>query len=181
VLARPHAAGASEAALDLVEHEDRPRSVAQLPQAAQEAVRRNDDAAVALDRLDEHTRGRLDSGRGIGERVLEQRQRRLAGIAVPGPGAPERIRIRDEDRLGDDPELLAVGALACVAQGSDTSTRVGAREGDHVAATGRGTGELDGHLVRHRPGDGEQDAIELGRRDCAEPLVELGPYLGRRS
>ncbi len=84
-------------------------------------------------------------------------------------------------RVGGDAELLAVGVLAGVPHCSDRPPRIRPREGDHIAAPGRGPGKLDRRLVRHRPRDREQHAVERGRRDREEPLVELGPDLGRSS
>ena len=109
--------------------------------------------------------------------MLEQCEHGSARVV---PGAPIWIGIRDEVRVRRDPEVLPVGALAGIAQGADAPSRIGAGEGDHVPAAGGGSRELDGHLVRHRAGDRQQDAVELRRRNRMEPLVELGPYLGRR-
>ena len=49
--------GAAEARLDLVEDQEAVVPVGQLAQAPQVAVRRDDDAALALDRLDEDGAG----------------------------------------------------------------------------------------------------------------------------
>ena len=181
VVRRPHATAAPEAALDLVEDEERAGPVAKPSQAAEEAVRRDHDASIPLNRLDEDAGGRLHSGSRVGERVLEQPEHDVPGIAAARPGAPVRIRVGDEVRVGGDAELLAVGVLAGVPHCSDRPPRIRPREGDHVAAPGRRPGKLDCRLVRHRPRDREQHAVERGRRDREEPLVELGPNLGRSS
>ena len=53
VLARPHRAGAADAGLHLVDHEQDAVLVAQRAQVGEPARRRHDVAALALDRLDE--------------------------------------------------------------------------------------------------------------------------------
>ena len=49
-------------------------AVAQLAQAGEEPVRRDDDAAVALDRLDDDRRDRADARRRVLERVADERE-----------------------------------------------------------------------------------------------------------
>jgi hypothetical protein len=73
VIAGPRASGAAEPALDLVEDEQRPVLVAEPAKPPQEAVFRDYRAGVALHRLHEHARRRVDPGRGIGEQLLEHR------------------------------------------------------------------------------------------------------------
>src|SRR5436305_1295284 len=115
VVGGPHPPTPPEAALNLVEDEQRAGAVAQLPQAAEEPFGRDDDAAVSLDRLNEDARRGLHSRRGVGERMLEEPEGHLARIAARCPGASVWIRIGDEVRIRSDTELLAVGALARVA------------------------------------------------------------------
>jgi oligopeptide/dipeptide ABC transporter ATP-binding protein len=62
VVRRPHASAAPEAALDLVEDEERAGAVAEPPQTCEEAGGRDHHAAVPLNRFDEDARGRLHSG-----------------------------------------------------------------------------------------------------------------------
>jgi len=71
-LAGPPLARPAEPALDLVEDERHLVLVGDLAEAFQEAVRRHDDAALALNGFDEDT----DRIRQSPERVLEDRTRR---------------------------------------------------------------------------------------------------------
>src|SRR6266550_3234537 len=73
MLARPHFAGPSYAALYLVAHEQDAVAVAQLPQSLQIAGRRHHVAALALDRLHEHRRDALRV-QPLGEQVVLDRR-----------------------------------------------------------------------------------------------------------
>ena len=86
VLGRPGPAGPPEPALDLVEDEDDAVAIAQLAQPGEEAVGRDDDAAVALDRLDDDrrdaARSRTPGPRARGGRA---RARRSPAVVVRAP------------------------------------------------------------------------------------------------
>src|SRR4051794_15537631 len=77
MLAGPHPAGSAESRLDLVEYEDDAVAVAQLAQPLEEAVRRDDDAAVALDGLDDDRRDGAEPGRRVLEGMPDEGERAI--------------------------------------------------------------------------------------------------------
>jgi len=85
VLVRPQAAGAAQAALHLVEHQQRARVVAQPPQARQEVSAGGEDAALALQRLHKHAgRAPLRQARRIGGAAAPTRCRGAALLCTSG-------------------------------------------------------------------------------------------------
>jgi hypothetical protein len=116
VLVREELAGAAEAGLDLVDHEQHPVLVGELAQPAEVAVRRHHDPGLALDRLDQDGRdvgvhgGRHRIGVAVGQEFeagCERPEARavvgLGGEADDGRGAAVEVALEDQD-LG-----LAVG------------------------------------------------------------------------
>src|SRR2546429_8025192 len=87
MLVGPEVAGASNACLDLVEDEEVARLVAELAEAGQVAVVGHDDAALALDGLDEHggrpaVDGALEGLQVVVGDVLEAGGKRLEAVVV---------------------------------------------------------------------------------------------------
>ena len=112
VVGRPGPTGPPEARLDLVEDEDRAVTVAQLAQPGQEPVRRDDDAAVALDRLDDDRRDRPDAGGRILQRVTDQGQRLAHRPRRPARAASEyAIRVGQELGVGSSPPAARMADL----------------------------------------------------------------------
>ena len=74
VLGRPHRAGAADAGLHLVEHEQDAVLVAQPPQVGEPAGGRDDVAALALDRLDEDRRHVARVGELAEQHLLDVRR-----------------------------------------------------------------------------------------------------------
>ena len=85
VLGRPGPARPPEPALDLVEDEDGAVAVAQLAQAGEEAVGWDDDAAVALDRLDDDRRRPVRSRRPDPRAHAGRARGAISPAPSPGP------------------------------------------------------------------------------------------------
>ena len=91
MLEREPGAGAAEAGLDLVEDQEHAIRIAQPPHAHKPARGRNDDARLALDRLDEHRdrcgRDRpLDRGEIAKGNAAKARCERSETVAIVGLG-----------------------------------------------------------------------------------------------
>ena len=93
MLVRVQPAGARDAALDLVEHQQQAMFVGEPAQTLEERLGRRADAALALDRLDQEARGgvvdqRLGGGEIVERGVAEAGQQRLepaAHLVLIGP------------------------------------------------------------------------------------------------
>ena len=156
-LARPHPAGAPDAGLHLVDHEQDAVVVAQRPELGQPPGGRDDVAALALDRLDE------DGGHvgGIGERVNSTSSMYAAPVRA---SASYGSAVRGVERAGrDDAEA---GPLAGLAGGqreaAERAPVEGAEEGDHVGPPGVVAGQLERRLDGLGAGVGEE-ATPAGR------------------
>ena len=113
---REEAAGAAHAGLDLVEDQQQPVLVAELPEVAQLLVRHRADAALALDRLDQDRRGlRAD--------------RRLRRLQVAERHLVEAVDLRAE--------AFEVFLLAAGGERRQRAAVEGAFEGDDAKALGR--------------------------------------------
>ena len=116
-------AGAADAGLDFVEHQEPAALVANLPQSLEVAVIRNLDAAFARDRLDQHGDDALvvvtDMAHGIEivvrypEETLHQRFEARLDFAVAARGEC-RQRAAVETALGDDDAGRADVVLAAI-------------------------------------------------------------------
>ena len=71
-------------------------AIAQLAEPGEEAVGWDDDAAVALDRLDDDGGDRSDPGGRILERMPDERERHLAGTVARAERPAIRIRVGQE-------------------------------------------------------------------------------------
>ncbi|GBD12970.1 hypothetical protein HRbin24_00991 [bacterium HR24] len=151
-------AAAAQSRLHLVQHEEDARLAAPLPHLTQVVGRRNDDAVLALHRLQQHRRRALGSGAadGIGIAVRdadEARRQRLEGGAVTlhptgrdgGQGAAM------EGALGNDD---LVSPLAVVPSPA--------------------TGQLDGRLHRLGPRITEKGALHTGGLAEQPGQLQLG-------
>ena len=194
--------GATEAADHLVEHEQDAVRVADLAQALQVALGRHEAAGRAGDRLDEargdvlgavevhearEVFGELDAVRAFAPREEVLLEVRVPHVRDAGQPGSEFAAVVDEARQRDAAEVDAVvGALA---------------RDEHVAAalTARlVVGERDLHrgVDRLRAGVGEEDPVEVARRQLGDARrelellrmpaqerrheVELAPAAGRR-
>ena len=180
VLGRPGPARPPEAALDLVEDEDRAVAVAQLAQPGEEAVGWDDDAAVALDRFDDDGGDRSDPGGRILQRVPDERERHLAGAVARAQRPAIRIRVGQEVGVRVAPGRSPHPRLAVEADDPAAATEVAAREGDDLVPPGQRPGQLERGVVGVRAAQPEQDPIEPGRRDRHERLLERDARLARR-
>ena len=172
VLDRPQLAGAVEAHLDLVDHQQDAVLVEHLLQPLEEVHRRDDVAAGALDRLDVEGGVFGLPGLGVPDAVifgLEQAGelvRRTARRTLPcscpwGRGSSRGIRH----------ELRAVAEMAVAAaiavgrgdrRGAERAAVIAALEGEHQALAARGVAhELEAVLDRLGAADVEMDAALL--------------------
>ncbi|MGC0369449.1 hypothetical protein RKD05_001701 [Microbacterium sp. SLBN-111] len=112
-VARERLAHAAEARLDLVGDEQHVVLGADLPHPAEEPLRRDDDAGLALDRLEEHRGGVLVDRGGDGIRVsvghMDEAGRVRTEVVVRGGvvaetddrrGAAVEVTVRDDDGRG---------------------------------------------------------------------------------
>ena len=182
VLARERRAGASEPRLDLVGDQQHVALRAEFARPAQVAVRRDDDAGLALDRLDEEGHGVVVE-RGL-ERLrvavwhhLEPRGERpeVPARGLVGREADDRDRSAVEVPVGDD-DLRAIRGHALdlvppLASGLDRGLdglRAGVHQQRHVhLAQLSEVAQERTHLVVVERAARERDAIQLllGRRD----------------
>ncbi len=169
--------GAPEAGHDLVaDHQDVvPR--ADLADALDVAVRRDQDAVRPDDRLEEDRRDRV--GALVADHVLEALQAlrdRARLLLAPAVGV----------RVAHDPdEARLVGPAARVAgEGHRPEGRavVGAIAGEDLVPAGVVAGELDRVLDRLGAAEGEEDLVEVAGQDLgqlrAEPPADLGREAG---
>ena len=194
VVAGEGLAGAAEAGLDLVGGEQHVVLGAEVADAAQVAVRRDDHAALALDRLDQDRDGvgvdrGLDRGQvavGDGDEAGRERAEAVAGVGVVGEaddGGGPAVEVAGGD---DDLGLVGGDALDLVAPLAGDLDRgldgLGAgvhRQHEVLAAqvAERG-GEVGEPVVHERPA-GERQLVELGvgggeQRGVAVAEVERG-------
>jgi len=133
VRVRPQRARAGQTALDLIEDEHGADGVAALAEDEQELGRRDVDAALALDRLDD------DTARLVRDQGLELRDVVVRAVLEPG----------DHGREGG-----LVFRVRGRGQSAHAATMKGVVEGDELVLRARGVegasdlaGELDGRLV----------------------------------
>ena len=147
-------------------------AVAQLAQAGEEAVGRDDDAAVALDRLDDDGRGGAEPGRRVLEGVADQREGAVAGVSRRRRAASDTGTGRAGSGRPARSRRVAGSGLAVEPDDAAAATEVAAGERDDLAAAGQRAGELDGRVVGVRAAEAEQDAVQTGRGDVEERLLE---------
>ena len=153
---RPVLAGASDAALNGVEHEQGVVAVGQAAGRAEELGLHGVDAAFALDAFDDDAAGAFTEGRFEG------------GDVVGG----------DPARAGQQGfKVLAVLGLAGDGDGPDGTAVEGVIEGEDLGPVGSGVGaeDLDGAFHGLGAGVGEEDAVEAG--DLAQALGQFAGVL----
>ncbi len=106
-LGREHPAGATDAALHLVEHQQDAVLVAALAQALEPRDRRDDVAALTEHRLDDHR------GDGVRRRLQRQQLVEAASVELGAPALAElqRVGVR-RDRDATEQRLVAGAVLA---------------------------------------------------------------------
>ncbi len=173
-------AGAPEAGLHLVGHEQDPVPGRDLPQSGQERGRRHPVAALAENGLD-HERGHPGGHHHLREQLLE------LGLPVAGAGAGVVRSPGGAVAVGVGRVVHGAGEGLEVA--ADRHTRGGeghglrrpaveaATEGDDGGAPGGRPGELDGRLRRLGPGVGQEGLPVVAGQHVAQPLVQPQPGL----
>ena len=156
LLEREHRPGAAEAGLHLVEDQERTALTAQTRRLGDELARGRTHTALALHELDDERRG-LARDRGVERlRLVEWDVRGAREEAV----AAERLAILRPPGRGERAHRLPVEA---------THRR------DDPRPLRRHSRELQRALDRFRAAVAEEVAVELGRKDLREPVVQLGP------
>ncbi len=181
VLAGEPVAGAAEPGLDLVGDEQDAVGPAPLGDLGQEAGRRDDEAALALDRLDEHRGGvRLaDLGVHQGHELLE----RLVGAVLRTGRPAERVGHRHPvDLAGERAEAVLVRhVLRRQRHRQVGASVVGVVEGDDRLPAGGVPGDLDRVLDRLGAGVEQRRALLVGaRRQLVQLLGDRDVPLVRR-
>ena len=152
-------AGAAKAGLDFV-NDHQPATLAHLGGSGGEiAVRRFDNAAIALDGLDNEARELsrgcvLDGAVNFGE----------IGLGVIAEDAPIGIRIGDVMNAGEEGDVVAEAADAGERLGPDGGAVIGIAQRQHVNVAG----ELLGH------DQGEIDGFGAAVGEMHHPVVALG-------
>ena len=178
VIRAEHLAGAADAGLHFVEHEQDPVLVAELPQALQEPVRRHEVAALALQRLDHDRRDFLRRHVAL-EQHADVIEHGLALVAAREQRAV-RIRVGHVRHAGhgrEEARLLRVlaGRERQRAHGAAVEA---AEEGDDAAALRHVARELQCALDRLRARLAEEGHARLAdRHDRGEALGERGHLL----
>ena len=174
VVHREPAARPAEARHDLVgDHQD-PVPIADLADAGDVPVGRDEDAVRADDGLEEDRRDRVRAF--VADHVLQALEalRHRAGLRLT---PAMRVRIAD-----DPDEAGLVGPAPRVAgQGHGAKRRavVRAIAGEDLVASGRVASELDGVLDGLGAAEREEDLVHVAGQDLGELGPEPGPDLGR--
>ena len=169
VLDREQLAGAREAGLHLVDDQADPVLVADRAQPLHELLSRGQEAALALDRLDDDRRDLL--GRHLRDEELPQLGER--GARVGAAVVLREGRAVDLGRERPHPDLVRVRARG-ERHRQQRAAVEGALEGDHGGSLGVEPRELDG--VLDRLGAGVEEGGLGGpaeRRALEQPLGEL--------
>ena len=140
---------ATHAGLDLVEDEQRSGVIADLPGGGEVAVGGHDDAALALDGLEQHGRHALVDGGGQRLDVAERDQAELG-----------------HERLERRPE----GLTASGRQGEAGVTVVAVHGRDDPVSTRRPTGQLQGEVDGLAAARAEHRAGQVTGRDLGQAL-----------
>ncbi len=174
VLDRPHRPGAAHAGLHLVDDQRDAALGGDPAHGAQPVVRRGDDAALALDGLQDHRGGRDDTAGRVVEQPFDVGGREF-GARLPAD--PERaavaVGVGQPDDLAAAGQRLLDGDVAGEREGSGGHPVVGAGEGEGAGAAGRGLHQLERGLDGVGPGgpaevharavgEGGRQALEQG-------------------
>ena len=164
MLDRPHLAGASGAGLDLVGDQQDAVRVADVAQPLQEAVLRDEVAALPLDRLDDDRRDLVGRGELVEQHLVEPAQVLDPSVRSVEDARQERAEAGVVLRLGRGQRDRAVGPAVERAE-----------EGHDVRPLRREAGELDRGLddLGARVAEVGPDATR-DRRDPGQLAADLG-------
>lgn len=169
-------ARAREARLDLVDDEQRAMRRKDLLDALEVALRRHDDARIALDRLRDE-RARMTGRRGLDDVLDHVRAGEVTRLAILAERAAVTVRIRCEV---DAAYRLRVRAPHLDARYAHAELRAAVQaiaQGDDLAAARVDGGEQQRALRRLRARRAEERFLQLARRDLRELLREVHEIL----
>ena len=179
-LRREGLAGAAEAGDDLVEDQQDAVPVADLAQALQVALRRDQHARRAGHRLDDHRRDRRrvmqrdQALQVVGQFRAMRRQADAEGIAGDVVGVAQVVDARQQR-----PEHLAVGDHAAHRHAAEVDAVITALAADEAGALAFAAGavvgqrDLQRRLHRLRAGVGEEHLVHALGRDAGQPRGEF--------
>lgn len=169
-------ARAREARLDLVDDEQRAVRRKDLLDALEVALRRHDDARIALDRLRDE-RARMAGRRGLDDVFDHVRAGEITRFAILAKRAAVAVRIRREV---DAAYRLRVRAPHLDARHAHAELRAAVQaiaQGDDFAAACVDGGEQQRALRRLRARRAEERFLQLARRDLRELFREVHEVL----
>src|SRR3954471_5113470 len=159
--------GAAEAGHHLVGHHQDPVAVADLADALDVPVRRDEDAVRPDDRLEEYRGDRLRTL--VPDHVLETLEALLDGpwlLLTPAV----RVRVADD---ADEPRLVRPAPrVSRQRHRPERRSVVRAVPGEDLVAPGVVTGDLDRILDRLGAAEREEDLVDVARQDLGELLAE---------
>ncbi len=150
-------------------------AVADLPDPLEVALLGRDAAAGVLQRLEDHRRDRLGA---LEQDALLDLVRRPERVAVLGPAVAVRVRHVDPAR-GERLELAAKRGDARGAEGTEGGAVVRDLARDQLGLQGVSPGpviaarQLDRRLDRLRAAVGEEDPVQVARRQRRDPRRQL--------
>ena len=159
VIAGEPVTGAAQAALDLVGDQHDAVSGAELREPGQEPVRRDDEPALALDRLDQHRRDVVLADLGVDQ--ARDHVQRLGRAAFRPAGPAQRVGHRDPvDLAGERAEPVLVRHVLGGQRHREVGAAVVGVIEDHDSWPPGGIpGDLDGVLHRLRAGVEQRRAL----------------------
>ena len=173
VVDRPPRTRSAEAAHDLVGDQPDAVAIAHLAHALQVAVGRDEDAVGPDHGLDDERRDGLralvddDHALGLAQQLVDR----------PRPSLAPRLRVGHADDAPD--AVLRRPATRVAGGGDDLARRAVIRPitREHLPPTGRLAGQLDRVLVGLGAAVGEEEDVDVARRDLGQLLAQPGARL----
>ena len=157
------ASAAPETGHHLVAHHQDPVPVAQVTDALEVAVGRDEDPVRPHDRLEEDRRDRVRAL--VADDILETLERLGRGQRLLLTPA---MRVRVADHTHETWFVRPPARIAGQRHGPHGGPVIGAIAREHLRPTGEVPGELDRVLDRFRSAEGEEHLVEVARHDLGE-------------